>query len=144
MRFLSGIKIVRKTFASYVVGFGRPFLTNHSTFTGLARSLSSSELSSIGGMVNMFSFVEEALWSNFRDSFFYIFVHNSVHHFVKFSTKTGTWKISGGRKFSEIMGQKLRVLMIVIAWNLAGSLGKTCRVRKCKTILRIWEFGRSL
>jgi len=55
MRFLSGIKIMRKTFASYVVGFGRPFLTIHSTFTGLARSLSSSELSSIGGMVNMFS-----------------------------------------------------------------------------------------
>jgi len=53
-------------------------------------------------------------------------------HLLHFSTNTGTRKINGGRKFSEIKVQKTSVLMFVIYWNLARSFGKTYCARKCK------------
>jgi len=53
-------------------------------------------------------------------------------HWLHFSTKTGTKRINGGRKFSEIKVQKTWSLMFVISWNFARSFGKTHCARECK------------
>jgi len=53
-------------------------------------------------------------------------------HLLHFSTKTGTRKINGGRKFSEMKVQKTWLLMFVLDWNLARSFGKSYCALKCK------------
>jgi len=53
---------------------------------------------------------------------------------ITISTRLGTRKINGGRKFSEKKLQKTGVILFVINRNLARYFRKTCCVGKCKNM----------
>ena len=62
-------------------------------------------------------------------------------HLIHFSTKTGTRKINGGRKLSEIKVQKTWFLMFVIDWNLARFIVHENVNKWISTIWSQWHFN---